>query len=416
MLKFIFCSLSVVFTFSCFANNGLQYGKIKFPIGITKLNQSVMKQASDVYNKLPERNFTRVKLLGEGEDNFPKQEKVQLAKKRAFSVREFFLGIGCSGKNVKLDLAGMPSIILFKPKATYSISGQINLNKIEQQCFIINSSKKAFFKTKSGNVFVFQPNSFETEDGFPVIEDVTICVWEFFKKKDMIKSQLSSSSKDEVLETASTFYIQGYKSDKKIELKQGKSYKIYLNKNEDADGFKAYYGHVKNGNVTWLEDKRSYAYTSTFDEGELMEQMENKTGAFKVRTAGEDQDKKLEKRLLLTGKKIGWVNCDRIVNVDKPSDLNVVLDGVLEEFTVRLALSKRNAIVPGLSNSNSINQYKFSKVPSGESGHVIAYKESGDGYLVAYSQVTLGFIKSLNLKPEYKTKEEFETLLDSFLN
>ncbi|MBI35801.1 MAG: hypothetical protein CMP67_10625 [Flavobacteriales bacterium] len=67
-------------------------------------------------------------------------------------------------------------------------------------------------------------------------------------------------------------------------------------------------------------------------------------------------------------------------------------------------------------NSNSINHYKFSKVPSGESGYVLAYKESGSGYSLAYSQVTIGFIKSINLKPEYKTKEEFEKLIDSFLN
>lgn len=415
MFRLIFCTLSLV-TISAYANNGLVYSKIKFPIGITKLNKSVMKQASNVYNKLPERNFARVKLLGEGEDDFPKSEKIKLSKKRAFTVREFFLGIGCSAKNVKLDLAGMPSIILFKPRAKYSISGQINLNKIEQQCFTISSVKKSYFKTKNGNIFVFQSNSFETEDGFPVFEQVSICVWEFYKKKDMIKSQLSSSGKDEVLETASTFYIQGFKGVKKIKLRRGKSYQIYLNKKEDVEGFKAYYGQVNNGNVKWLEDKRSYAYASMIDEGELMEQIQNKTKDFKVRPSDYEQDRKLEKKLLLTGKKIGWINCDRIVSVDKPCDLNVVLEGTSEEFAVRLALVKRNAIIPGLANSNSLNQYKFSKLPSGESGYVIAYKESDDGYMVAYSQLTLGFIKSLNLKPEYKTKEEFEILLDSFLN
>ena len=118
----------------------------------------------------------------------------------------------------------------------------------------------------------------------------------------------------------------------------------------------------------------------------------------------------------LSGKKIGWINCDRIISVDKPSELDVVLDDVNQDFTVRLVLSRKNAILPGLANSNSINQYKFSKIPSGESGYVLAYRESGEGYLLAYSQVTIGFIKSINLKPEYKTKEEFEKLIDSFLN
>ena len=87
-----------------------------------------MKQASDIYNKLPERNFTRVKLLGKGEENEAKFIRIQLAKKRAYSIREFFIGIGCVNKHVKLDLSSVPTVILFKPKAKYSISGKIKGN------------------------------------------------------------------------------------------------------------------------------------------------------------------------------------------------------------------------------------------------------------------------------------------------
>ena len=416
MSKFILSLLGLASTISCAANNGLQSYKISFPTGVTKLTQSVMKQASDIYNELPERNFTRVKLIGLGEESQPKFIKIQLAKKRAYSIHEFYVGIGCVAQNVKLDFSGMPGLIIFKPKAKYSVSGKINLNKIEQQCFTINPSEKSFFKTKGGNFFVFQPNSFETEYGYHVLSNVVVCVWEFYKKKDMIVSQLSSSGEDQVLETASTFYVQGYKGDEKIQLKQGKTYKIYLNREKDTDGFKAYYGEIKDGNVMWVEDKNSYAYISMFDEGDLKEVENKKHNSFRIRLSEDSEEKRLEKKLLLKGKKIGWINCDRIINITNPSDLDVILDKVNEEFTVRLVLSRKNAILPGLSNSNSNNHYKFSKVPSGESGYVLAYKESGDGYLLAYSQVTIGFIKSINLKPEYKTKEEFENLIDSFLN
>ena len=46
----------------------------------------------------------------------------------------------------------------------------------------------------------------------------------------MIVSELTSGGKDKVLETASTFYIQGYKDEVKLEVQKGKSYKIYLNR------------------------------------------------------------------------------------------------------------------------------------------------------------------------------------------
>ena len=66
-------------------------------------------------------------------------------------------------------------------------------------------------------------------------------------------------------------------------------------------------------------------------------------------------------------------------------------------------------------NSNYTNKYQFNKVPVGEIAFVIAYLKKDDGYLVAYSQVTLGYIKSIVLKPEYKSELEFNSLLDSVL-
>ena len=58
------------------------------------------------------------------------------------------------------------------------MSGRINLNKIEQQCSI-NTNEQSYFKTKSGNIFVFKPNSFISENGFIVNGEVNICVWDF---------------------------------------------------------------------------------------------------------------------------------------------------------------------------------------------------------------------------------------------
>lgn len=59
-----------------------------------------------------------------------------------------------------------------------------------------------------------------------------------------------------------------------------------------------------------------------------------------------------KKSCYLPEKKIGWINCDRIIYVHNPCELEVVLADVTDEFTVRLALSKRNVVVAGLVNSN----------------------------------------------------------------
>ena len=71
---------------------------------------------------------------------------------------------------------------------------------------------------------------------------------------------------------------------------------IYLNKNEDTNGFKAFYGKVKDGNVMWMEDKNSYVYMSMFDEGEL-----HKLANQKKDSLEENPEKRFEKKLLLSG-------------------------------------------------------------------------------------------------------------------
>jgi hypothetical protein len=81
--------------------------KISFSTGVIKLPNSVIKQASDIYINLPERNFTRINIIGVGEENNVKSIIIKLAKKRAFLLRDFFLGIGCLGRDVKLHLGGV---------------------------------------------------------------------------------------------------------------------------------------------------------------------------------------------------------------------------------------------------------------------------------------------------------------------
>ena len=176
-----------------------------------------------------------------------------------------------------------------------------------------------------------------------------------------------------------------------------------------------YYGKVRDGNVVWIEDKMSYTYFSILDQDELRKSTNAKKDSLRILKIDKNTPKE-RKQLLLSVKNMGWINCDRIVDVRAPSNLNVILDDVSQEYTVRLVLNRKNAIIPGLANSNSINHYKFSKIPSGQLAYLLAYRNSGTGYMLAYSQVTIGFMKSINLKPEYKTKEEFEYLIDSFLN
>lgn len=408
MKRYLFAILIVLSTLG-FSNNGIYIHEIKFKTGVTKISHLVIKQASKIYNKLHEKNFAKIKITGENEENFSRNNIIQLAKKRSKSLRDFFIGIGCRSNNIKVDYSGVPKLILFKPKAQFSLSGQIDLNKIEQQCFSINGDQLEIFNTKYGNKFVFEANSFVDDKGLIEKGLINICIWEFANKKDFIRGSLPTGGKNEVLETASTFYIQSYSGNRELKIQNRKVFQVYIKKPKDVSNYKTYYGNVRNGNVEWKADIRSFTQTTMFDEGEI-----NK---YYLKKANIKNSGLIDKNeyLLLKSKKIGWINCDRIFNVRNPSVLKLIIEDAVDEYNARLVFKKRNVILPGLLNSNYTNKYQFNKVPVGEVANVIAYLKKGDGYLVAQSQVTLGYVKSIVLKPEYKTESEFNSLLDSVL-
>lgn len=414
MLKRYLLVVVVLYSTFIFSNNGIQVQEIRFLTGATKLTNQIIKQASGIYNKLHEKNFAKIRISGEGEESFSRYDIIQLAKKRSRSIRDFFIGIGCKSNNIKLDYNGVPKLILFKPRAQFSLSGQIDLNNIQQQCFTINSDQIQIFKTKFGNKFVFEPNSFADNNGIIQKGKISLCLWEFANKKDFIKGALPTSGKYEVLETASTFYIQSYLGDKELKIGNRNSFQVYIKRPEDGSNYKASYGSVRNGNVEWRADIRSFAQTKMFDEGEINKRLKSQSSP-KSKNTNNDSIVDDKKYLLLKCKKIGWINCDRTFNVKNPKVLKLVIEDAVDEFNTRLVFKKHNIILPGMINSNYTNKYQFNKVPVGEIAFVIAYLRKDDGYLVAYSQVTLGHIKSIVLKPEYKTELEFNSLLDSVL-
>ena len=414
MLKRYLLVVVVFYSTLVLSNNGIQVQEIRFLTGATKLTNHVIKQASEIYNKLYEKNFAKIRITGEGEDSWSRYDIIQLAKKRSRSIRDFFIGIGCKSNNIKLDYNGVPKLIVFKPKAQFSLSGQIDLNNIQQQCFIIKGDQKQIFKTKYGNKFVFEPNSFVNNSGIIQNGNISLCIWEFANKKDFIKGALPTSGKYEVLETASTFYIQSYSGDKEFKIGKINTFQVYIKRPEDSSNYKTSYGKVRNGNVEWKADIRSFTQTKMFDEGEINKGLKIQSSPKKT-NINNDGFIDNNEYLLLKCKKIGWINCDRTFNVKNPKVLKLVIEDAIDEFNTRLVFKKRNIILPGMINSNYTNKYQFNKVPVGEVAYVIAYLKKGDGYLVAYSQVTLGYIKSIVLKPEYKTEVEFNSLLDSVL-
>ena len=89
MKRYLFAILIVLSTLG-FSNNGIYIHEIKFKTGVTKISHLVIKQASKIYNKLHEKNFAKIKITGENEENFSRNNIIQLAKKKIKKFKRLF--------------------------------------------------------------------------------------------------------------------------------------------------------------------------------------------------------------------------------------------------------------------------------------------------------------------------------------
>lgn len=97
----------------------------------------------------------------------------------------------------------------------------------------------------------FPAKAFQTEDGTPVAGSVRIEVEEFYSTSDLIKSQLTTVTEGEVLETAGMINLKVYSNGKICELKKDKEVEIEFASNDLKD-MQLFNGSRNSaGNVVW---------------------------------------------------------------------------------------------------------------------------------------------------------------------
>jgi|GEM_PF-3600929 len=341
-----------------------------------------------------------------------------IAKQRALALQNYYINSeGVNPKNVKIIYGGeFPTLLLHKPKALYTASGNINLEDKYQQCYNYNSAIDNNIYTNSGNTFVFPPNAFETLDGKTVLSsNVDVCIWEFTDKKSLIYANLTTHAGDRMLETGGSFYIKASLNGEELRLVQGTKYTVKMLAETNHNDMFTYYGNTKDGIIDWEVNKSEPAFLSNNSNSnepviEEVEVYEDEWGDGVYYESEGDQA-----FYQLSAGKLGWINCDRFYDTPNTSPLMVKVDSK-EPVSVRIVFRDINSVLPCYTSSNHKDVYTAENIPTGEKVLLMAYSVKGDNAVLGYKEIVIGENDSETITLNNLSKRRFEGAVSELLS
>lgn len=273
----------------------------------------------------------------------------------------------------------------------------------EFQIYTINFKNDTLLKCKLGSQIEINKEIFQTTDSSAPI---TIKIQEYYLKNDFVLSNLTTQDlNNNILESRGMINIEAFQSDKKLELKRGKSIGILFKDKILNDKTELFNGIKHNNEIAWVNSSR------TIIGGEISGSSSTKIGeiiiesskwkyediggeSFKIIETTKDGktihdtvstvSEKLTKDLVLRSTKLGWINCDRFYKDDSPKiDLIVKYSGAFVPNLV-IVFKDINSVLPYSYRED--NKLIFKNIPSDQSIVLIGIFQSKSSNKILFAQ------------------------------
>ncbi len=395
--------------------------------GLNKTNQH---ELDSVYYHMNDLNYHCFTLFNKQElGRYQPTKLLQLAKARATAIQNYYTSEkSVDSKNIFIQYGGdFPTLWLFKSKSKLIASGEIILDEKNRQCYSFNPSIDKTITSENGNRFFFPPNAFETMKGVTVVnQTIDICLYEFMDKKSLVFSGLTTDANGKMLETGGSFYIEAKLNGEELRLKKGESYAVEMKSNQSFPDMFTYYGGKKDGLIDWEVNRNESApfnssltrVVETEDNNDnvnipIQQNINNEDAQYAFNEEGnafyqayQESESAVDFYELSAGK-LGWINCDRFYEAKNISTLAIRVDSD-KAMVVRLVFRDINSVMPCYSNSNHLDQYEATGIPTGEKVLVLAYSVKDDNAILGYKEVVIGENKMEFITLNNLTKTRFE--------
>lgn len=354
------------------------------------LSENAKNQLNNNFEKIRNIQLLQIILTGHTDADGSNEYNLTLSKNRTMAVLDYFISKGISKDKIKIDFLGENNPIAQNDNEQEKkqnrrveiiienkelIIGDIfnKLNK-ESQSFKVIASEDIKIKGKEGTTIKIPKSSLVKNNGEIANGEIEIELKEFYKKADILSSNLHTMSDKEILETAGMVYISASFSGEKLRLKKGAEIEIEFTSQNKIEGMETFIGEQHNNQINWVQQNNPLQVVSAI-KGRSVAVIEGKVyEGYGVDTVVIKELNKVDKMILKSGE-LGWINCDRFYKFENKTDLIVEIDTAYKPV-VRLVFKDINAIMPGYYTQDK--KIILNAIPVGQKATLIAFSLIND--------------------------------------
>ncbi len=350
-----------------------------------------------------------VTLSGFTDEDGSDEYNMNLSKKRAEAVYDYLLLKGIAKEKMDIKYFGKSKVDTTKNKGAdkqfnrrveIAFSGQIILGTPrmvgKSQFHTIQASRDNTFKSREGTKVSIPKNSFKTKDGKVYTGPVEIEVAEFYKKADIIKKQLSTTSDRQLLESGGMVYVNLSDGNKNDLVFDSSATMTVQFSGAKKSGMEIFVGDSVDGKLNWVKYKpRDYDWFCGNGGPRRPSTNMNKLNDYAFK-----------------GGILGWINCDRFIEVKQKTGLYVNIDDTAN-VNICLIFKKINSMMDYGDRNNGCD-FTFYNVPVGEEVTLLAFSMRGDKVYCSIKELKIGLQGRENLTLTEMSKVDFEKRIRVF--
>ncbi|MCP4520136.1 MAG: OmpA family protein [Cytophagales bacterium] len=445
----------ILLIFSCFVGFSQPQVRVEvyFQQDDSKLSKKLCTTLDSLVDIYRENELEKIVLIGHTNSDGSQKYNTELSKSRVDNVQKYLMkvysqqlfDIGYKGENnpnydnstsegwvknrrVSVLMIHKPALGNGNPPPMDNNEVFNNSKTLEEviadllpkpQSYEIDNQEENILTTQKGVKLLIPRHAFGKEE-----ETVRIEVTEYLTKSDMLLTNLTSQTPNQLLETGGMFYVQAFQGSKKIPLRKPLGMVIPIN-GEKKKGMETFYGdeqrnvHIQQTSVSWDNNLRNIREGSPIiidasrswwvrfvDFLRGREQVTNRLDVTFRKKALEnsgltEEEKLLAENYLLNIGSLGWINCDRFYDVKNKTNLIV---GDSPDVNTRILIFFKEMDVIMSPNYIRAKSSIFQDIPKGEKVIVVGLKNDEDQLLLAMEEVVVDS-KKVNIKYEKVTKK-----------
>lgn len=409
-MRWFLVTVFSVLVFSGFTKDLTRSVFVPFSANCSALNEHQIDLILNEYLQVSKGDWLVFKTIDPKELINNRSLAIKNSKIRNRLISEFLISNGLSARQMKRTYSSYECLWVNKPQS-YMPATVVN-HKTVQQSITFNNGQGGTLTTYAGRMFVFKPMIF---DAFSA-DEITIVVAEYATKEDFVKHGVTAMGTEGQLESKGMYFVEAFVNGDPIKLRRNASYQLMVPKNGEAEGFFAYYGKEKNGQLLWQKNESQPFAAVIEDAAEDVEYIidtlliDNGLGELDWIVMASELQKTDQLVGRLTG--LGWINCDRFYESGTKVEVAFTLNNgnSKSKYNAYMVFHDINSVLPLYSVTNGT--FKSPLIPLGAEVTVLFISTSRDLTVqYAFQKIKVGDVPKINLNTEAILSTELEKLM-----